>query len=617
MQITKIKIDNFKSIKKQSIKLLPNINVFVGVNGSGKSTILDTIAISLSWLINRIQRENSQGKPIDELDIKNDTNSAKIELELESDKNLFTWSIAKTLRGYPVQETSNLLEVSELASVFQIQYQKNNQLPMIVYYRVNRVADGIRPNLRMRDSISDLDVYDNALGGKANFQSFFEWFRLQDDIVNEQAQSRTKWMQSHRPWIQRKITDIFRIFSLNEQNDGFNHFKEKLKFDEFILEEPKYLFHELIHAIEHLDFEDADAMRVPHILHDIEYLLYQMGKLSDMNRDNVIGFEEFPFHHLERVISQILDLVEEKYRHRSVMHEKTIQFIWEMFLFSVLLGFWWTSNDAKREIEQLLRTFNPLKNLPNNFSKKYMYEFVEKLKNILEKDTQRIKHATINEGRELHFVTKAIESFIPEYSNFRVKRIPSPHMLVDKNGKTIRLDRLSDGEKNMIAMIGDIARRLSISNPRMKNPLEGDGIVLIDEIDLHLHPAWQRVIISKLTEVFPNCQFIVTTHSPQILSHVKAEHVFLLVQKNDNMDVIKPTESYGKSSDRLLEDILGVESRPLTIKDELHVLFKLIQDKDLDNAKELMHKLENEIEGREPELVKANVLIQRQEILGK
>jgi predicted ATP-binding protein involved in virulence len=617
LQIKKITINNFKSIQKQSIQLLPNINVFVGVNGSGKSTILDSIAISLSWLINRIQRENTPGKHIDELDIKNDTNSAKIELEFQNDKNLYTWSIIKTLRGYPTKETSYLSEVSELASIFQMQYQNNNQLPMIVYYPVNRVAEGIRSSLKMRDSVSDLDVYDNALGGKANFQSFFEWFRLQDDIVNEQAQSRSKWMQQHRLWIKRKISDIFRIFSFREQNDGFNHFKQKLKYDEFILEEPKYLFHELISAIEHLDFEDEDMMRVPHILHDIEYLLYQMGKLSDLKRDNVTGFEEFPFHHLERVIIQILDLVEEKYQYRSIMHEKTIQFIWEMFLFSVLLGFWWASNDAKREIEQLLRILNPLKNLNNNFSRSNMYEFIQKLKNIVEKDTQRIKHATFNEGRELQFVTKAIGSFIPEYSNFRVKRSPSPHMLVDKNGKTIRLDRLSDGEKNMIAMIGDIARRLSISNLRMKNPLEGDGIVLIDEIDLHLHPAWQRVIISKLTEVFPNCQFIVTTHSPQILSHVKAEHVFLLVQKNDNMDVIKPTESYGKSSNRLLEDILGVESRPLLIKNELHQLFKLIQDKDLEKARKLMQKLESEIEGREPELVKANVLIQRKEILGK
>lgn len=617
MQINEISLNNFKSVQKQSIKLLPNINVFVGVNGSGKSTILDSIAISLSWLINRIQRENTSGKHIDELDIKNETTSAKIELEFENDGAIYNWSLVKTLRGHPTEETSQLSEVSALSSFFQVQYQRNRQLPMIVYYPVNRVAEGIRPSFRVSGSISELDVYDNALGGKANFQSFFEWFRIQDDILNEQSQSRTKWMHKHRTWIQKRISMIFNIYSLREQNEGFNHFKQKLKYDEFIVEEPKYLFHELINAIEHLDFEDIDNMRLPHIFHDLEYLLYQMGKLSDLNRDNVIGFEEFPFHHLERIIRQILDLFEEKYNSRSIIHEKTIQFVWEMFLFSVLLGFWWASNNAKRQIEQLFRMFNPLKNSNNNFSIQYINDFMQKLKHLIERDTERLKQATTNEGRELHFVTKAIESFIPEYSNFRVKRVPSPHMLVDKNGKTIRLDRLSDGEKNMIAMIGDIARRLSISNPRFVNPLAGDGIVLIDEIDLHLHPAWQRVIISKLTEVFPNCQFIVTTHSPQILSHVQAEHIFLLMQEKNNMKVIKPTESYGKSSDRLLEDILGVESRPLVIKKELHKLFQLIQDKDLKKAKELMQQLENEIEGREPELVKANVLIQRKEILDK
>jgi predicted ATP-binding protein involved in virulence len=117
-------------------------------------------------------------------------------------------------------------------------------------------------------------------------------------------------------------------------------------------------------------------------------------------------------------------------------------------------------------------------------------------------------------------------------------------------------------------------------------------------------------------EIFPNCQFIVTTHSPQILSHVKADHVFLLQQENDNVSVKKPTESYGKSSNRQLEDILGVDARPLEIKKELHRLFEFIQKGNLDEAKQLMSELENKIEGREPELVKANVLIKRKEILG-
>ena len=190
-------------------------------------------------------------------------------------------------------------------------------------------------------------------------------------------------------------------------------------------------------------------------------------------------------------------------------------------------------------------------------------------------------------------------------------------MTLKKNGKKFSLNQLSDGEKNMIAMVGDIARRLSMANPKLENPLNGDGIVMIDEIDLHLHPKWQRLIVPRLVEVFPNCQFIVTTHSPQILSHVKAEHIFLLKQEENNISIVKPRESYGKSSDRQLEDILGVEARPLEIKTKLEQLYTIIQNGDLESAKNLMDTLDKKIEGREPELVKANVLIKRKEILGK
>lgn len=68
-----------------------------------------------------------------------------------------------------------------------------------------------------------------------------------------------------------------------------------------------------------------------------------------------------------------------------------------------------------------------------------------------------------------------------------------------------------------MAMVGDIARRLSIANASAENILEGEGIVLIDEIDLHLHPSWQAVILPVLLNTFPNLQFIVTTHSSKVL----------------------------------------------------------------------------------------------------
>ena len=71
--------------------------------------------------------------------------------------------------------------------------------------------------------------------------------------------------------------------------------------------------------------------------------------------------------------------------------------------------------------------------------------------------------------------------------------------------------------KIIIAMVADIASRMAEGNPGIENPLEASGVILIDEIDLHLHPKWQREILRKLHEVFPNVQFIVTTHSPIIL----------------------------------------------------------------------------------------------------
>ena len=76
---------------------------------------------------------------------------------------------------------------------------------------------------------------------------------------------------------------------------------------------------------------------------------------------------------------------------------------------------------------------------------------------------------------------------------------------------------MSDGEKCTIALFGDLARRMALANPERENPLEGTGVVLIDELDLHMHTSWQRKVLGVLKETFPNIQFIITTHSPQIL----------------------------------------------------------------------------------------------------
>ena len=216
----------------------------------------------------------------------------------------------------------------------------------------------------------------------------------------------------------------------------------------------------------------------------------------------------------------------------------------------------------------------------------------------------------------LEAVRRAIPAFLPNITNLRIRRSPL-RMTVSKEGRELIVNQLSDGEKCLLAMVGDLARRLAIANPTLRDPLQGAGIILIDEIELHLHPQWQRGIIPKLTSTFPNCQFIVSTHSPQIVSDVKPESIYILQQTPQGLIATHPDSSYGRDSNRILEDLMGVPERPQWSDDGLRELFCLIDNGDLNGAKVLKAELELKIGLDEPEFAKADVLIRRKEILGK
>ncbi len=219
---------------------------------------------------------------------------------------------------------------------------------------------------------------------------------------------------------------------------------------------------------------------------------------------------------------------------------------------------------------------------------------------------------------QLNAVRDAIRVIEPEFSSLRVRRSPL-RMTITKDGQEIILDNLSDGEKCLMAMVGDIARRLAIANPDHPNPLEGEGIVLIDEIELHLHPQWQRGILPKLSQTFPNCQFIVTTHSPQVVSDVSANSVFILEKDEEgNVTARHPRSSLGCDSNSILEDMMGVSRRPLDFQRDLRQLFRHIDDGNIEEARQLRQSIVTKMESdEEPELAKADVLIRRKEILGR
>ncbi|NET60897.1 MAG: AAA family ATPase [Symploca sp. SIO2E6] len=176
--------------------------------------------------------------------------------------------------------------------------------------------------------------------------------------------------------------------------------------------------------------------------------------------------------------------------------------------------------------------------LDNQFEQLYIYEdsltksiqfqdFFRWFRTMEELENEQRRDDADYRDHKLEAVRKAIAQFLPGFDNLRVRRSPL-RMTVTKAGEELIIDQLSDGEKCLLAMVGDIARRLAIANPSLENPLCGSGVVLIDEIELHLHSSWQRSIISSLTDTFPYCQFIISTHSPQAVSHLTSERVYLL-----------------------------------------------------------------------------------------
>lgn len=120
---------------------------------------------------------------------------------------------------------------------------------------------------------------------------------------------------------------------------------------------------------------------------------------------------------------------------------------------------------------------------------------------------------------DLLAVRTAIEKIFKGVSNPRILTNPL-RFVVDVNGESLDINQLSDGYKTMLGLVMDLAYRMSVANPHLSNPLSTEAFVMIDEIDLHLHPEWQRRVISDLMDVFKNTQFIVTTHSPFIVESI-------------------------------------------------------------------------------------------------
>ena len=429
MHIEKLSIANFRGAKELKLFLHPRLNVFVGMNGAGKSTILDATAILLSWLANRIKTHGASGKPIKESDIRNDSIWANSAINLNDDDDPpVNWTITKVRSGHSRKDivAAKLNELSELSEKYRIKMTETDgrtNLPLLAYYPVNRVVLDIPKRIRSKHSFDILSIYEESLTNSANFRTFFEWFREREDFENQQVA-------------------------------------------------------------------------------------------------------------------------------RKARKDRQLRLKWE------------------------------------------------------------------EPDRQLDAVRHALHQFMPNFTDLRIERNPLS-MKVEKNGQTFSIEQLSGGEKCLMALVGDIAQRLAVANPLRGKPLEGEGIVLIDEIDLHLHPAWQRLVIPKLTEVFPNCQFLISTHSPNVITHAKPQNLHLLSMEKGVVRVTNAGESYGQTVERILEDLMELETtRPDAVAKAVKEIYALIDKGKLEDAKKAIEKLQEEI-GSDPELTRASVLIKRKKAIGK
>ncbi|MEA1954262.1 MAG: AAA family ATPase [Campylobacterota bacterium] len=223
-----------------------------------------------------------------------------------------------------------------------------------------------------------------------------------------------------------------------------------------------------------------------------------------------------------------------------------------------------TKNKKKNETSRLSGYIDCLDSLSSYKSFKSWYEYICKSEFEIKMEAleKAYKILPVNEFTDIRAsLQKAVNQVIQNHSGWEdivyKQQAESIIMKHAQHGELL-VTQLSDGIRSMIGLVADIAYRAIKLNPHLKNaPKETSGIILIDEIDMHLHPKWQQTVLTDMIKAFPKMQFIVTTHSPQVLSTVKREQIRVLT---DNEVRTPSSHSFGLDCARLEKKREGILS---------------------------------------------------------
>ncbi len=211
MLLSALTVRDFRGFATFDLELAPDVTVLVGVNGAGKTSLLDATALMLSYLVASVRTGRANGTRLSAADIRVGAPSASLTLAAEIDgPPAITWTVKSTRTGYPTTERSSLEELNGAAArIKQGVAEDAPRLPLAVYFPTNRSALDIPERIRKPHEFDVMSAYTGALqGGASNFRGFFEWYRAEEDVYNEQAlrpDAGQDKMRSSLPEVRRAI----------------------------------------------------------------------------------------------------------------------------------------------------------------------------------------------------------------------------------------------------------------------------------------------------------------------------------------------------------------------------------------------------------------------------
>lgn len=576
MRIDRLALANVRTFRQAEFEFQRGMNLLVGVNGAGKSTVLDVLRVMFSQSLPRLSMSRSAPMSIGKNDISLGTEALTIELGFTVYDTPFTHRINLQRRDYKIdpsrqglvrEQTTDLPDLNELTpSSLPKNIKKGIEQPLVLYFSTRRSLTSLKkPTKTSSAGKPDAAFVDGLINRELRLREFAEWWLVKYALAESERQ--------------KELIDLIERMTTQFIDVSYNHLRA-------------------IDKILWVDSNDGDALDVSQLPELEQSKLIWFLELAQ-------GLYEYNPHMIERRFDQTRAA-------KVVLNDETNSYFNEGFSDSFIaqlnrafinLDFNPTVDDQEMEvisIELVSTLHSDARQRELHLRELMDWLLVEQKRSVEDVDTRTF----------LQYMGGAFDRFFSGYSFIRVEEV-TPTVLIEKQGNRFDLRQLSDGERGMIALILDLARRLALANPQLDNPIQhGKAVVLIDEIDLHLHPDWQRKVCDSLETIFQGCQFIATTHSPQVVGEIPPERITKIeAGKASRLD-----QSKGMDSSWILRHVMGVDERNSETKDKLERIEQRIDEKNYEAAKTLIRELK-ELIPEDPMLARLRTKIDVSEML--